>query len=289
MWLFACANKPAENAAQVAAVPIAPVTNIQDSKADDEPQKLIVDNSPYPVIRPLNLIRELRKKKNENPNISVKDLVVYANQLLDKTGFDYTFNWTPKGAENAKNTKLLEQGYNGFLPFYYSFTQSNGAKKRFQLMNDVFSHPCSNVIDIPLKAVSEKTMTVIVGGKKIVLKRSKDFYLESFALVDQSLKKTIRKWATPIDATPAGISEDGKKVYFDSYRFYQNELHNLKESALNVAVEIAEDGKLKFVDAKEIKSIKGEDEYGKKNTESVYTKYKIGNKEFIVNYTPPCT
>ena len=102
-------------------------------------------------------------------------------------------------------------------------------------------------------------MTIVSNGKETELKRPKEFYLEEVELLDKDLKKSIRKWKVPIDATPIGISEDGTKIYFESWEFYQDETDNYKEKPIKLAVEVSADGSLKLVDLNEIKSDNGVD------------------------------
>ena len=255
--------------------------------SNNAPNTSTTENSGVHTIRPSNIITALRKVKDENPNMTAKELADFGNKYKKKHGYDYTFHWKPKGKENEANLSKMEKGY---YQFFYKFSDLSGKTAGFQLMNDNFEHPCFSVIDIPLTKISEKTMTVIADGKEINLKRPKDFYLEEFALVDKTLKKQIRKWKTPIDALPVGISEDGTKVYFDSWEFEQDETEGYEESAIDLAVEISEDGSLKLVDRSEIKSDKGVDiDYNKKFTEIIYKKYKVGAREYIINFSAPCT
>jgi hypothetical protein len=263
-------------------------SSVQAQNSDVKPKGFIITDKEIPVVKPSNLIENLRKKKNENPKMSARELADYGNEILKKEGYDYTFSWEPKGQENEKN--LSKMNFEDYYPFKFRFTDSNGSAKQFQLMNDGFEHPCYSVIDVPLTKINEQTITVISENIGIELKRPKEFYLEEFALVDKTLKKTIRKWKTPIDATPVGISKDGTKVYFDSYEFYQDSTNGFEQSPINLVVEISGTGNLRLVDKNEIESGKGvQIDYDKKHTEIIYEKYKVGNKEYIIKYSAPCT
>ena len=211
-----------------------------------------------PIIKPSDIIGELRKKKNANPTISPNELAVFGNELLKAKGYDFTFDWEPKGKKNEENLrKSSELNYENYLPFEYQFTKADGEMQKFELLNNGFNHPCYSPIDVPVTQINEQTMTVISEGKEIKLKKPKDFGTEEFVLVNNA-KKPIRIWKTPIDATPVGISEDGKKVYFESWQFSQDQTQGYKESPIDLAVEISADGSLKFVALNEIKSGKGE-------------------------------
>ena len=237
----------------------------------------------------------------ENPSWSAKELTDFGNQILLKEGYDYTFDWTPKGKENKANLpKAYTKDTKDYYPFKYQFTDIKGKLQPFQLMNDSFEHPCFSVIDIPVIKVNKKTMTVISEGKKIELKRPKDFYLEEFVLVDKDMKRVIRKWQVPIDATPFGISNDGKKVYFESWEFFQDETAGYKEKPIKLAIEVSEDGSLKFVTNDSADIIKNGEDFRKpqdlkpgdilyKSGESSFMLFKSGEKEFIINFPYVCT
>lgn len=250
----------------------------------NKPKNFIVTDAKTPVVKPSDLIEKLRKKMEETPAMPAKELADYGNKLLKTEGYDYTFSWEPKGKENEENFAKLN--YENYYPFKYEFTDKSGKKQTFQLLNDDFGHPCFSVIDIPITKINEQTITIVSDGKEIELKRPKEFYLEEFELLDKDLKKTLIKWKSPIDATPVGISEDGTKIYFESWEFTDN----YKEKPIKLAVEVSADGSLKLIDVNEIKSGKGVDfDYDKQHTEVIYRKFKVGNNEYNVRYSAPCT
>jgi hypothetical protein len=260
---------------------ISPIEVESNANSDMSSKTVKIDPS-IPTIKPSNFIGDLRRRKKEFPNITNKELVVYGNQMLKSKGLDYTFDWTPK--------ELDQENFDETSPFKFEFMGKDGAPKALQFINDDFGHPCYSTINIPLSSITDEEMTIISGGKRFEVKRPKEFNLEEFVLVDSNLKNTIRKWKTPIDATPVGISEDGKKIYFSSWEFDQDPENGYKESVLSLAVEVSEEGALKLVDLNTIKSGKGINiGYDKEFTEIIYNKYKIEGKEFIIKFSAPCT
>lgn len=250
-------------------------------------KEFVITEKQTPVIKPSNIIDKIRVKLNEYPETNSSDLAEFGNKLIKEYGYDFTFSWEPKGKKNETNLAKAGEKY---YPFYYNFSDTHGNSREYQLMNDDFGHPCFSTIYVPAIAVSESQMSVRSNGTTINLRRPKDFETEEVTLVDDSLKKILRKWKTPIDSTPIGISEDGTKIFFESWEFLQNQMDGYKEQPINLAIEISEDGSLRFVDEKEIKSSKGVDfDYDKKYTEIIYTKYKVGDKEYKVKYSAPCT
>lgn len=284
--ITACSSNQAKSENQASVSPSPTISNSQIESAKQK--KYNITDTKIPTLKPSDLIEKLRKKMEETPGISGKQLADFGNQILKTEGYDYTFDWEPKGKENEEN--LAKLNFENFYPFKYEFTDTSGKKQLFQLMNDDFGHPCSSVIDIPVSKVSEQLMTVVSDGKEIDLKRPQEFGLEDVELLDKDLKKAIRKWKSPIDATPVGISEDGTKIYFESWEFYQDENDGGKEKPIKLAVEVSADGSLKLIDENEIKSDRGVVfDYDKKFTEIQYSRFKVGSNEYILKYTAPCT
>ena len=282
----ACSSNQVKSEDQASVSPTPTNSNSQIEPAKQK--KFNIADTKIPTLKPSDLIEKLRKKMEETPDISSKQLADFGNQILKTEGYDYTFDWEPKGKENEEN--LAKLNFENFYPFKYEFTDAGGKKQLFQLMNDDFGHPCSSVIDIPVSKVSEQLMTVVSDGKEIELKRPPEFGLEDIELLEKDLKKSIRKWKSPIDATPVGISEDGTKIYFESWEFYQDENDGGKEKPIKLAVEVSADGSLKLIDENEIKSDRGVVfDYDKKFTEIQYSRFKVGNNEYILKYSAPCT
>ena len=49
-------------------------------------------NADVSKIKPSTILAEIIKKKKVNPKMSNRELAAYANQLLAKQGFNYSFN-----------------------------------------------------------------------------------------------------------------------------------------------------------------------------------------------------
>jgi hypothetical protein len=250
-------------------------------------RKYLIADKTTPVVKRSNIIELIRAKRTESKDITGKQLAVFANDLIKRIGYDFTFSWEPKGKVNEAN--LLKAGED-YYPFYLSLFDATGKKHKFQFMNNNFGAPCFSVIDIPVTKVGERNLNIVSEGSEIGLVRPKVFDSEEVVLVEESLKKQIRKWSTPIDSTPVGISEDGTKIYFDTWEFHQNQYAEYAEDPIQLAVEVSVDGTLRFVDFSEIPSDKGIDiDNDKKYTEITYRRYRVGNKKHIVKFSYPCT
>lgn len=243
--------------------------------------------SKVPVIEPSNIIDSIRQKMKELRSLSSKELIEYANGLLRTKGYDYTFDWEPKGKQNHENLRKIGSTA---LPFSYVFKDVTGKKRGLQFLNADFGHPCFSVIDIPVTQVTSETFSIRTPDRQIKVRRPKDFYLEQIVLVDVRSRKPIRKWMVPIDATPVGISRNGMKIYFDTWEFYQNPYEEYQEQPIGLAVELSAEGALRFVDIADIPSDKGIDiDHDKKYTEIAFRKYKVADKEYLVKFSYPCT
>jgi hypothetical protein len=53
----------------------------------------------------------------------------------------------------------------------------------------------------------------VLDGKKYLLKRPVEFRLEEIELVDETMKRVIRKWEVPNETFPIGVSADGRILY----------------------------------------------------------------------------
>lgn len=52
----------------------------------------IAEQNQAPIIHPSNILDDVSNKVKNQPNISSRELAVYANRLLAEKGFDYEFD-----------------------------------------------------------------------------------------------------------------------------------------------------------------------------------------------------
>ncbi len=231
-----------------------------------------------PVIKPSNIIEDLKRKKEQNPQISPQELADYGNELAKTKGYNYIFE-NCKINDKDKTTNEMPDD-NKLEPFDYQVTNLKGSKVTFRFMANDFRHPCFCIVDIPTLKVNKQVMIVIANGKPVELAHTEDFYLEEFVLVDKTLKKEVRKWLTPIDAVPLGISDDGTKVYFEY----------TPEDLQELVYELSEDGTIKFAAKADNKINKGKGLKGyPKHSEISYRIFNAKGREYIVKFSYPCT
>ena len=166
-----------------------------------------------PLIRPSNLLEDVRGRKKQQPNISSKDLAEIANKLLEEKGFDYDFVVC-----DVFGRDLLKRLYRmspSSITYSYKMTQSGGKKVALRfissnpsdgLCGECFSH-------IPTLQVTKQEMLVVSGGQRYQLKRPAAFYLDEAELVDETMRKVLRTWQLPFQTIPIGISPEGTKLY----------------------------------------------------------------------------
>lgn len=228
--------------------------------------------SQVPKIVPSTVVNDLRLKKQGNPNITAEELAKIGNEIIKTKGLDFSL-------DPCEYKQIINNRYT---------LKTLDAKKSLFEMSEANGHPCGCTFEMPVLKINNKEMHVIVNKQVYPLKRPKEFAAEEFVLVDESLKKTIRKWSTPIDATPFGISADGTKVYYE-FDFDDGTSENSLQ-VQDLVVEIAEDGTLRFVPEEDSRIIKGKELDGYPRTGEIsYRRYNVGDKSYIVKFSYPCT
>ncbi|MBX7221228.1 MAG: hypothetical protein K1Y36_14865 [Blastocatellia bacterium] len=98
-----------------------------------------------------------------------------------------------------------------------SYANTILAQKGFDFIFFVFPTPVAQPTEqvvIPCYRVTSKSIeTTDLGGQPLTLKRPPSYRLFEIQMVDESLKKTIRRWELPDETLPFGLSSDGKKLY----------------------------------------------------------------------------
>lgn len=256
------------------------------SKAQSEntADGLIKDNSRKPegksketsseavMVRPSDILDELRKRAAEQPKLKPTELADFGNRLLPEKGYNFTLD--PSEFKNVIDNK-------------YDLFELTGKQTTFQLQEPEGS-PCFDVLKLPVEKINTETMVVVSDGIKYALKRPKTFYTEQFALVDSTLKKVIREWAAPIDATPAGISKDGKNVYVE-FDFSDND-YEQELQIPSLLIEISEQGVIRFIARDDPRIKRGKELEGYPTIGEIsYRKFNTGKQHYIVRFSYPCT
>lgn len=240
-----------------------------------------------PIITPSNVTEKLESIKQSNPKTSSRELAKYGNDLINKTGFDFSF-YTCEIAEVNKEKGERYDGEN-LIPFDYPFEDLSGKNRTYQIMSKDNAHPCDCVYKIPLTKAAKNELTIIDDGKPISVKHLEKYNIEYAELVTKDLKKFVRRWYKPFEIQPFGISKDGTKIYVET-SYNDDDLLN-KEGLL---LEISEKGTFQFVlknNPNIISKQKLIENYPKDETNDYfgYLKFTDGKIEHILKITFPCT
>jgi len=241
--------------------------------ASQEPRAIKVSAS--------NILQQLAERKKKQPAITAKELAAYANELLEKRGFDYMFDVCDiLSKRNRKSTAAA-------VAANYQLSLTNGEKRNFKFTvaggdSSGMCGECESLI--PSVQVSKQEMTVIAGGKRHRARRPKSFILDEAELVDATMKKVLRTWQLPYQTIPVGISADGAKLYLDLYTEYELD---------DLVLELSENGRLAFRDRRESQLIEGklmeEHPNDPRNAYLSFMRFQTGDKTYIVRFSGPCT
>jgi hypothetical protein len=238
-----------------------------------------------PVVRPqdppLNIgkiarsdiLDNLRNIRKRYPLLSALRMAERANKLLKDKGYNFTFS-VDKYRTRVVNT--------------YSLKTTGGTSIEFEV-DEPQGSPChETVLELPVLTVDPTKIAIVQCGRMYSINRPVEFETEQVALLDRSLKKVLRKWAVPIDATPVGISRNGLNLYF-AFNFpdvdYQASLQ-----FENLIYEITSNGSIRFVPAIDRRIVKGlRVDFPDREGDYEYMRFRAGKNTFIVRYLGICT
>ena len=159
------------------------------------------------------LERDVRRFIDTHPGASAEGITAYANSALQKYGYIYKFHSCD--FIESKKLKSLNPGHDPAVLGVYSlpFDLARGGRQAFKIHVEEIG-PCSNCFAlIPALSLSAQSVLAVLDGKKYLLKRPVEFRLEEIELVDETMKRVIRKWEVPNETFPIGVSADGRILY----------------------------------------------------------------------------
>ena len=231
-------------------------------------------------VSPSNILSDIADRKKKQPGITSKELAAYANELLEKKGFDYEFDACDllSARDRKSTTPSFHKRYN------VSLTGGQKLRLDFDVLNPEESMCGECWVHIPSRQVTEHEMHLTAEGKSYRVRRTPAFSLDEAQLVDSSLKKVLRKWVVPFQIVPTGISADGTKLYLE---------HWSQDPADGLVLELSEDGRLAFRERAGLELKEGTwiEDFPKdpNNAYLSYMKFEVGNKTYIIRFTAPCT
>jgi hypothetical protein len=241
-----------------------------------------------PKIVPSSLLSLVARRKKEQPGISPKELVAYANMILAHEGFDYEFDLC-EVAVGAGKPGVNAPGTSPPKTYLLPMTSVNGEKITFRIAGgDNMEGLCGQCFfRIPCLNVTRQDMLIVSKGRQYHLKRSKQMLLDEMSLVDDTMKRALRTWQVPYDAVPVGISQDGRKLYLDlTYEGKDDDAFG------KLILEISETG-LRIEARDEVKLKEGEwikeHPTDPKNAYLSFMRFRVEGQTYIVRFSAPCT
>lgn len=237
-------------------------------------------------IQPSSILRDLRSKKEHQPSIPPNELAEHANKLLEQKGFDYNFDVCEIAKANNLSVRTLDAPLSKKAR-PYRMTQTNGEEITFHIAaNYIAEGICSECFfPIPALQVTKREILAIVEGKQYRLKRPTGFVLDEVSLVDENLRKVIRKWQLPYQTVPRGISEDGTKIYVGFY----------VEAGLDeLVLEISATGRIQFKACKDV-DLQDEGEWIENHPKELnndylaFKRFHVAGRSYIIKFDGPCS
>ena len=155
-----------------------------------------------PLIRPANILSDVRNRMKRQPNLPAEKLARYANELLQKKGFDYHFDVCEVIGPNR--VKTISATPSSRIIYSYRMAQPAGREITLRFISyNPGDQPCEECFSpIPSHKVTKHEMIIVSGGQRYRLKRPTEFVLDEAELVDGSMKKALRGEA-PLTYDPA--------------------------------------------------------------------------------------
>jgi hypothetical protein len=237
------------------------------------------------IIRPSNILDNVRNKMKKQPNISPKELVAYANKLLEEKGFDYNFDVCE--AIGSNRLRRISSASPSRISYSYKMAQSVGRNITLRFISEnPGDAPCGECFSpIPSLQVTKQEMLIVSGGQRYRLKRPAVFGLDEAELVDETMKKVLRTWQLPYQTIPVGISPDGTKLYLEFY--VEHEIDTL-------VLELSENGSAQFKVRSDVDLLhEGEwvENHPKDPTNAYlsFLRFYGGGKSYVIKFSAPCT
>ena len=265
-----------------------------------------VANAQYEPERLLE--RDVRRFIDGHPGASAERITAYANSALQKYGYIYKFDICK--FIDSKKLEPLNSGHDPAITSIYSlpFELARGGSRAFKItVEDV--GPCTYCFTlIPAINVTSQNILAVLDGQKYLLKRPADFPLSQAELIDETMKRGIRKWEMPGQTYPMGISADGQTLYLpvdftesDRDANTWSPLKQGKKSYQSSVIAISPAGIRFEVAAKALASQDSEEMLGRKCEDilgfqqdpngdySACKSFRVQGKTYIIRYSGPCT
>ena len=242
------------------------------------------------------ILSKIVKYKKANPSITAQALADYGNELLPALGFDYDFDMekTIQAKTRAKVTKPVKKPGDDatYISFPFQISSESGAKATLNIIAPDEASCCCGYYytPIPVTQVSVRRLTIVVNGKPVAVRRTKEFPVvqEYILYKDRNHPKKVRSWEVPYETYPYGLSVDSLTLFIET---------DVPDLLLGIS---SENGNLRFVPKTADNIVKDGEDLRKlpppKEGEAIYKsgeygliQYIIAGKPFVLEFPYPCT
>lgn len=228
---------------------------------------------------------ELVVRKLKQPGVTVREAAQYANELLAKNGFNHGFDACPIVEANPQPQEVQVTG-GAMKAYIFPLTETRGRRINFKFIGQPTWALCGEcAFTIPLLRINRREMLVVSEGKQYLVKRPANFHLEEIDLVDRSMRRVLRTWEVPVDSMPAGISQDGTKIYLDLYNVdSQDTLNKLVLEVSASGVSFHARSKASAQPGVDLKNHPTDPN----NSYLSFKRFRAGGRTYIIRFNAPC-
>lgn len=249
---------------------------------------------------PPKLEDEVQRLIKQRPRLSAEQITAYANSVLQRSGYLYEFEVRDLIQNNKLQLVDSERNTDASKLYLIPFDLEEGARRSFQVWVGLIS-PCGEKYTyLPVINVTSQNILAVFDGKKYLLKRPADFPLEEMELVDETLKKVVRKWDVPTPTYPIGVSAGGQTLYIPIAFTESDRDANAwllwkhgKKSYPTSVLAVSPTGIRFEVAAKALTGQESEDilDFPKDpdNSYLAYRRFRVKGKTYIIRFVNPCT
>lgn len=242
---------------------------------------------------------EVQRFISEHPGFSAEKITAYANSVLQKSGYRYEFEIRDLIQSNKFQLVDSEQNTDESKLYLIPFDLEGGARRSFKIWVDLVGLCDENFAHLSVINVTSQNILAVLDGEKYLLKRPAGFLLEEMELVDETMKRVIRKWEVPTQTWPIGISADGRTLYL-SIEFTKNDLDGNgwwvwkqgKKGYPTSVLAVSPTG-IRFEVA--AKALAGQESEipdfpeDPNNGYLAYRRYRVKGETYIIRFSNPCT
>lgn len=231
-------------------------------------------------VKPSTFLEDARKLRTTNPGMSLAELVVEANNLLDKHGVNFSLSLDAATCAKIGEAKAKQKDPGAPIRLSGALKSVDGDRAKLALPPAQFADErCGGCyLDIPLLQITKTSFITILLGRNIGFELPGNVTPVQAVLLDAEEGRTVKRtWAIPERLVPIGISHDENVLYL---AFKEPELSDLSlavftEGTFQIATRAdAEDGgKGQKVDLAAPMS---------------QMRFKRWGKTYVVGYHDPC-